>query len=119
NIATWWCGDPAPRSWVADHLANIVIKPAVPALDFGAIFGSRLSEKERTALLERIRANPGHYVAQEQVSLSTVPVARNGTLDTRHLVLRVFAVASGDSYAVMPGGLTRITSSLDSLVVSM
>ena len=37
----------------------------------------------------------------------------------RHLVLRVYVVASGGSYAVMPGGLTRITSSLDSLVVSM
>jgi uncharacterized circularly permuted ATP-grasp superfamily protein/uncharacterized alpha-E superfamily protein len=119
NIATWWCGDKEPRSWVADHLAGLVIKPAIPALDFGAIFGSRLSAKQRAALLERIKANPGQYVAQEQVSLSTVPAARDGTLETRHLVLRVFAVASGDSYAVMPGGLTRITSSLDSLVVSM
>ena len=42
-----------------------------------------------------------------------------GALQPRHLVLRVYAVASGDSYAVMPGGLTRVTASLDSLVVSM
>src|ERR1019366_2951614 len=38
---------------------------------------------------------------------------------SRHLVLRVFAVASGGNWAVMPGGLARIPSSLDSLVVSM
>lgn len=119
NIATWWCGDDEPRSWVAEHLSNLVIKPAMPALDFAAIFGSRLTPKERRALLDRIRTRPGDYVAQEQVSLSTVPVIRGGALAARHLVLRVFAVASGGSYAVMPGGLTRITSSLDSLVVSM
>ena len=40
-------------------------------------------------------------------------------IQPRHLVLRVYVVAAGDSYAVMPGGLTRVTASLDSLVVSM
>ena len=119
NIATWWCGDTGPRDWVADHLVNLVIKPATPALDFEPIFGSKLRAPERVALLEKIKANPGAYVAQEHVALSTVPVARDGKLETRHLVLRVFAVAAGDSYAVMPGGLTRITSGVDNLVVSM
>ncbi len=119
NIATWWCGDNATREWVADHLTNVVIKPASPSLDFEPIFGPKLSLREREALLARIKADPGSYVAQEQVSLSTVPVARDGLLHNRHLVLRVFAVASGESYVVMPGGLSRITASLDSLVVSM
>ena len=35
------------------------------------------------------------------------------------MVVRVYAVPSGGSYAVMPGGLTRISTSLDSMVVSM
>lgn len=119
SIATWWCGDPEAREWVADHLTSLVIKPASPSLDFEPVFGAKLSLRQREILWDRIQANPGAYVAQEQVSLSTVPVARDGILHTRHLVLRVFAVASGESYVVMPGGLTRITSSLDSLVVSM
>jgi uncharacterized circularly permuted ATP-grasp superfamily protein/uncharacterized alpha-E superfamily protein len=119
NIATWWCGDPQTREWVADHLTNVVIKPATPRLEFEPVFGPKLSLREREAMLARIKANPGAYVAQEQVSLSTVPVARDGLLHSRHLVLRVFAVASGDGYVVMPGGLSRITASLDSLVVSM
>jgi uncharacterized circularly permuted ATP-grasp superfamily protein/uncharacterized alpha-E superfamily protein len=119
NIASWWCGDTEARKWVADHLTNLVIKPATPNLEFEPIFGSKLSLRERDALMARIQANPEAYIAQEQVSLSTVPVARDGVLHTRHLVLRVFAVASGDSYVVMPGGLSRITASLDSLVVSM
>jgi uncharacterized circularly permuted ATP-grasp superfamily protein/uncharacterized alpha-E superfamily protein len=119
NIATWWCGDRGPRQWVSEHLHRLVIKPASPALDFEPRFGAKLSEAQRIALIEEIDANPSAYVAQEQVSLSTAPVAHEGALDARHVVLRVFAVASGDSYVVMPGGLTRVTSSLDSLVVSM
>jgi uncharacterized alpha-E superfamily protein len=119
NIATWWCGEDGPCSQVAENLHKLVIKPATPALEFEPVFGAKLSAAEREKLLSRIKANPSAYAAQEQVSLSTAPVAHNGVLDARHVVLRVFAVASGDSYAVMPGGLTRVTSSLDSLVVSM
>jgi len=119
NIATWWCGEEGPCDWVVGHLDKLVIKPASSAVDFEPIFGAKLTSAERTALVEKIKANPNAYAAQEQVSLSTVPVAHNGVLDARHIVLRVFAVASGDGYVVMPGGLTRVTSSLDSLVVSM
>jgi uncharacterized circularly permuted ATP-grasp superfamily protein/uncharacterized alpha-E superfamily protein len=119
NIATWWCGEDGPRAQVAERMGNLVIKPAIPALDFEPIFGARLGVKQRALLVEKIKANPTAYVAQEQVSLSTVPVVVDGQLDSRHLVLRVFAVATNRGYAVMPGGLTRVTSSLDSLVVSM
>ncbi len=119
NIATWWCGDAAARKWVAEHLSTLVIKPASRAVQFEPVFGASLSAGERKKLLEKIEANPNAYVAQEQVALSMTPAASEGHLDARHLVLRVFAVASNGSYTVMPGGLTRITSSIDSLVVSM
>ncbi len=69
---------------------------------------------------DEIRLAPADYVAQEQVSLSPVPVwQEGGGLAPRHMVLRVYVIASEGSFAVMPGGLTRITSSLDSLVASM
>ncbi len=119
NIATWWCGQEGPLAQVEENLDHLVIKSAAPSLEFAPVFGSKLTKAERAELIAKIKANPSAYAAQEQVSLSTVPVAYNGVLDARHLVLRVFAVASGDGYAVMPGGLSRVTSSLDSLVVSM
>jgi uncharacterized circularly permuted ATP-grasp superfamily protein/uncharacterized alpha-E superfamily protein len=118
-VATWWCGEEAAFEYVADHLSKLVIKPAFPAPGVQPIFGVRLNAEERSALIEKIRRSPGSYVAQEQVALSTVPTWEDGPVRPRHLVLRVYAVASGDSYSVMPGGLTRITSSLDDLVVSM
>jgi uncharacterized circularly permuted ATP-grasp superfamily protein/uncharacterized alpha-E superfamily protein len=118
-VATWWCGEEPALSYVAENLSKLVIKPAFPSRGVQPVFGVRLSEAERAALLERIRAAPSSYVAQEQVALSTVPVWEDGPLRPRHLVLRVYAVASGDSYSVMPGGLTRVTTSLDDLVTSM
>jgi uncharacterized circularly permuted ATP-grasp superfamily protein/uncharacterized alpha-E superfamily protein len=119
SVATWWCGEEAALSFVAENLSNLVVKPVFPGPGVHPIFGVRLSEAERSALLEKIRAQPRAYVAQEQVALSTVPVWDDGALSPRHLVLRVYAVASNGTYAVMPGGLTRVTTSLDHLVTSM
>ncbi len=119
TVATWWCGQEKPFSFVAENLEGLVIKPAFSNGDHNPTFGAKLSVAERRKLLEKMRAVPERYVAQEQVSLSTVPFWHEGRLHPRHFVLRVYAVASGDSYTVMPGGLTRVSSSLDSLVVSM
>jgi uncharacterized circularly permuted ATP-grasp superfamily protein/uncharacterized alpha-E superfamily protein len=118
-VATWWCGEAPALSYVVRNLSKLVIKPAFSSPAAQPVFGALLSQAEQAALVEKIRASPGSYVAQEQVALSTVPVWDNGVLRQRHLVLRVYAVASGDSYSVMPGGLTRVTTSQDDLVTSM
>ena len=118
-VATWWCGEGPALAYVAENLSKLVIKPAFATAGVQPIFGVRLSAAERASMVEKIRANPSAYVAQEQVDLSTAPVLEDGTLRPRHLVLRVYAVASGGSYAVMPGGLTRFTTSTDELVTSM
>jgi uncharacterized circularly permuted ATP-grasp superfamily protein/uncharacterized alpha-E superfamily protein len=118
-VATWWCGEEPALLYVVENLSKLVIKPAFPSPGLQPVFGALLSEADKAVLVERIRASPNAYVAQEQVPLSTVPVWDDGTLRPRHLVLRVYAVASGGSYSVMPGALTRVTASLDDLVTSM
>jgi uncharacterized circularly permuted ATP-grasp superfamily protein/uncharacterized alpha-E superfamily protein len=118
-VATWWCGQEVPLNYVVDHLQNLVVKPAFPSARVEPIFGAGLSAEERDGLIARLRAEPYHYVAQEQVALSTAPVWHEGNIHPRHLVVRVFAVSSNGSYAVMPGGLTRVSSSLNTLVVSI
>lgn len=119
TVATWWCGEESALSYVAENLSRLVIKPAFPSRGEKPVFGAGLSDAEQAALMERIRAAPSAYVAQEQVALSTVPVWEDGLLRPRHMVLRVYAVASGDGYSVMPGGLTRVTTSLGDMVTSM
>ena len=120
TVATWWCGQEGPLSHVLENLAGLVIKPTFGSARRLPIFGAKLSDTERERLREQIRQAPADYVAQEQVALSWVPVWQDGgDVAPRHMVLRVYVTASENSYAVMPGGLTRITSSLDSLVASM
>src|SRR6266853_1092416 len=119
SVATWWCGDEKPRSYVIEHLDQLVIKPAFPRFGQRVEFPASMSDADRDHLARRIAAQPEQFVAQEQVALSTAPVRTNTGLAARHVVLRVFAAWDGTSYTVMPGGLTRVSTEDRSLVVSM
>jgi uncharacterized alpha-E superfamily protein len=119
SVATWWCGEPGPRDYVLDNLARMVIKPAVGSRRSEPIFGEDLSAADRARLAEAIRARPQDYVGQEQLALSTTPVMDGQGLRPRHFTLRVFLAASAGTFTVMPGGLTRLAASADTLVVSL
>lgn len=119
SVATWWCGHEQPRRRVLEDLERVVIKPAFPRFGQRAEFPAEMSAKDRSDLIGRINARPEQYVAQEQVDLSTTPVHTHRGLESRHVVLRVLAAWDGTSYAVLPGGLTRVSTGQQSLVVSM
>src|SRR4029450_5843967 len=119
SVATWWCGQDEPRRRVLDQLESVVIKPTFPRFGQHIEFPATLSAAHRPNLAARIEANPAAFVAQEQVDLSTTPVHTHRGLESRHVVLRVLAAWNGDSYAVLPGGLTRVATGQKSLVVSM
>ena len=103
-----------------EHLDELVIKPTFPGTHGDPIFAAKLSAAGAGSA-DRARARPSPIITsrRSRVALSTVPVWDDGKLHPRHMVMRVFAVAAGDSYVVMPGGLTRISTSLDNMVVSM
>ncbi|MSR60140.1 MAG: hypothetical protein EXS05_21290 [Planctomycetaceae bacterium] len=119
SVATWWCGDPVARDYVLAHLDEMVIKPALDSPRFEPVFTDEMSRAQRDELLERIRARPGDYVGQERLTLSTTPVLDGDRLQPRHQVLRTYLTAHGDSFVMMPGGLTRVSASADTMVVSM
>lgn len=119
SVATWWCGQDIERRYVADHLEDLVVKPTHSTPGRHPEFPSMMSAAQRLELLTRIEANPEDYVAQEEVALSTAPTRTETGLAPRHVVLRVFAIWDGQSYSVMPGGLTRVSTNTSSLVVSM
>lgn len=119
SVATWWCGQEVERRYVAENLENLVIKPAHWIPGRHPEFPSSMSASQRLDLIRRIESNPEDYVAQEEIALSTAPTRTETGLAPRHVVLRVFAVWDGQSYTVMPGGLTRVSTSASSLVVSM
>jgi uncharacterized alpha-E superfamily protein len=119
SVATWWCGQDGPRRFVKENLENLVVKPMVPRPGLRTEFPANMTGAQREDLLRRIEANPEEFVAQEQVALSTAPTRTDTGLAPRHVVLRVLAAWDGDSYKVMPGGLTRVSTDASSLVVSM
>ncbi len=119
SVATWWCGQEEPRRYVLDHLDELVIKPAFPRYDRRAVFGAELGRDDLQQIRREIEARPEHFVAQEKVALSVAPCWSGRGLTPRHIVLRVFAAWNGGGYSVMPGGLTRVSSRSDSLVVSL
>ena len=105
--------------YVLDHLKEVVIKPAFPRHGKKVEFPAMLDKAGRADLARRIQENPGQFVAQEQVALSTAPVRTEYGIAPRHIVVRVFAAWDGESYTILPGGLTRVSTADKSLVVSM
>jgi len=119
SVATWWCGQPKELQYVLDHLGELVIKRAFPRDVREPRFGEQLSDSEKAALADEIRARPHEFVGQERIALSTAPVWIENKLEPRSLVVRAYATATRDSYTVMPGGLTRVAIAPNSTIVSM
>jgi uncharacterized circularly permuted ATP-grasp superfamily protein/uncharacterized alpha-E superfamily protein len=123
SVRTWWCGDEAARREALDGLDRHVFKQlTAPGSKIVArpapLFGATLSADERATLRRRIEAEPRRWVAQQHVELSTAPTLTEHGIEARPSVLRAFTAARGDSYAAMPGGLTRIAPHRDSAVIS-
>lgn len=119
TVATWWCGQPDALRYVRDNLEFLVIKPAFPSKAMEPVFGGKLSVEDRAKLLTRMQQRPRDFAGQDLLDISTVPVWAENKLSPRRVVLRVYLAAAGDSWVVMPGGLARVSASLDTPVVSM
>jgi uncharacterized circularly permuted ATP-grasp superfamily protein/uncharacterized alpha-E superfamily protein len=120
TAATWWCGQTKALRYVLDNLDFLVIKPAFPSKGMEPVFGGKLGADERSKLIARIQESPHEFAGQELLNLSTVPVwSKEHGLSPRRVVLRVYLAAEGDSWVVIPGGLARVSSSIDTPVVSM
>ncbi len=119
SVATWWCGQAAEQQYVIENIENIVIKSSFAGMR-QPVFGGKLSAKERADLIEAIRARPWEFVGQEQVTLSTAPVWSESRPEARTVSVRAYVSANGsDDFAVMPGGLTRVSRSAEDPIVSM
>lgn len=119
NAETWWCGQPKELQHVESHLDQFVLKRAFVGGAGQPVFGAQLSTDQRAELMARVKASPQDFAAQERLPLSAAPVYEEGRIEKRPLVLRCYIVPQGDDFAVMPGGLTRVSPSPQGLVVSM
>lgn len=104
NVSTYWCGDPAIQDFVENNISSLIIKPAYQRTQGMSVYGHKLDDEEKQAMLAKIRANPSGYVAQYYVPGSMVPVWSHGALESRPSLLKLFSVADGEDYMVMPEG---------------
>ena len=120
-VATWWCGERPALDYVLANLDHFVLKPTYPNQNFEPVFGRVLADAAREACVQRLRARPYAYVAQEHLALSQAPVWRpNGApgFAAKALTIRVYAIATANGYRVMPGGLARVATDAAVDVVS-
>ncbi|HUI97772.1 MAG TPA: circularly permuted type 2 ATP-grasp protein, partial [Xanthobacteraceae bacterium] len=124
NVATWWLGDAAARSAMAEKLDAMVIATAFPDPTAGdrvgdGVLGAALAPPERARIVQAIADRGVDYVAQEAVTLSTMPVWRDNRFEPHPFSLRLFLARVGADWQVMPGGFVRIADDHDARAVSL
>lgn len=120
SAATWWCGQEKAREYVLGNLHALVVKPAHRDRSENSIrYGALLSETERNALADEIRAKPHAYCGQERVLLGTTPAWEKDGLCPKPYVLRVYLNWHDGRYQLLPGGLTRFNAGGEDGIVSL
>ena len=118
NVPTWQCGKDDERSYVLDHLGELVVKECRGSGGYGMLIGPQATKAERNAFARKIRAEPDAYIAQPTLALSTCPTFVESGVAPRHVDLRPFVLCGAKDIEIVPGGLTRVALREGSLVVN-
>jgi uncharacterized circularly permuted ATP-grasp superfamily protein len=118
NVPTWRCREPDALSYVQDHLAELVVKEVNGSGGYGMLVGPTSSQAEIEAFRARLAADPGNFIAQPTLALSTCPTLVENGAAPRHVDLRPFVLTGADGVRITPGGLTRVALKEGSLVVN-
>jgi uncharacterized circularly permuted ATP-grasp superfamily protein len=117
NVPTWQCRNPKDLAHVLENLAELVVKEVQGSGGYGMLVGPSATTSEIAAFRKRLKADPGNYIAQPTLSLSTCPTFVERGVAPRHVDLRPY-VLSGKEVKMVPGGLTRVALKEGSLVVN-
>src|SRR5215210_7876354 len=117
NVPTWQLRKADDLSYALDHLPELVVKEVQGSGGYGMLVGPAATRAEIDTFRSRIRENPGNYIAQPTLALSTCPTFVAKGIAPRHLDLRPF-VLCGRECKLVPGGLTRVALTEGSLVVN-
>ena len=117
NVPTWQCAKSDDLRYVLDNLAELVVKEVHGSGGYGMLVGPKASRDQLASFAERLRADPGKYIAQPTLALSTTPTFVDQGIAPRHVDLRPFCLV-GERIELVPGGLTRVALTEGSLVVN-
>jgi uncharacterized circularly permuted ATP-grasp superfamily protein len=117
QVETYVCARQADRTYVLEHLSELVVKAVHESGGYGMLMGPQASRRELADFRERIRNDPRNYIAQPRIELSSCPTWTPKGVAPRRVDLRPFVVTGARSW-VLPGGLTRVALVKDSYVVN-
>ena len=117
NVPTWQLSKAEDCKHVLAHLSELVVKEVQGSGGYGMLVGPTASRDEMRSFRERIQQNPGNYIAQPTLALSTCPTFSGTGISGRHVDLRPYVLA-GKTVSVVPGGLTRVALREGSLIVN-
>lgn len=117
NVPTWICRRPDDLAHVLAHLPDLVVKEVHGAGGYGMLVGPTSSGDEIESFRRVLQANPGNYIAQPTLALSSCPTFVEQGVASRHIDLRPFVLV-GRQVRIVPGGLTRVALREGSLVVN-
>jgi uncharacterized circularly permuted ATP-grasp superfamily protein len=117
NVPTYMCRNADDLKYTLANLKDLVVKEVHGAGGYGMLVGPAATKQEIEDFRKHLQANPGNYIAQPTLSLSTCPTYVERGIAPRHIDLRPF-VLSGKTVQMVPGGLTRVAIKEGSLVVN-
>jgi len=117
NVPTWQCGKPDDLAHVLANLPELVVKEVHGSGGYGMLVGPKASREEIDGFRQKLAEDPGNYIAQPTLALSTVPTFVEEGVAPRHVDLRPYCLV-GERIELVPGGLTRVALKEGSLVVN-
>ena len=119
NVETYDLQESDELNYVLANLDQLVVKPVAASGGYGITIGPRATAEELKVVAKEISTNPRNWIAQPLIALSTCPtVLEDGSIASRHIDLRPFAVNDGSNIWVLPGGLTRVALVEGNVVVN-
>jgi uncharacterized circularly permuted ATP-grasp superfamily protein len=117
NVPTYLASEEADMKFILGHLPELVVKAANESGGYGMLMGPSATTEQIEKFRELIIADPRNYIAQPVIALSRAPTWCDGAMAGRHIDLRPYIIY-GDEVKIVPGGLTRVALTKDSLVVN-
>jgi uncharacterized circularly permuted ATP-grasp superfamily protein len=117
NVPTWQCAKADELKYVIENLHELVVKEVHGSGGYGMLVGPKSTREQIANFADKIRLNPGKYIAQPTLALSTCPTFVEEGIAPRHVDLRPYCLV-GERIELVPGALTRVALKEGSLVVN-
>jgi len=108
SVETVWSGTPDGRRHLVQRADELLFYPAFPGGEPPVVPPDGTGGLTSAQVEETLRRAPFSLVGRSPFQRSTAPVWDAGGVRPAPVSLRVFAVRTGDTYQVLPGGLVRV-----------